>query len=78
MENKILAPISLWFRNSIFAPTRLQKRVFSKSKNHDGRARATCKAYCSTKASGTKGKAISRKHKPNKRYAESNFIPLLQ
>jgi hypothetical protein len=55
-----------------------KKEFFPKEKSHDGRARATCKAYCSTKTSGTKRKAISREYQSHKRYAESNFIPLLQ
>ena len=77
MANKILASVFSRFSNSIFAPSRFQKRIYPKSQFNDGRTRAAQKKCCSSQTSGTKGKTISRKYQPHKRYAKSNFISLL-
>ena len=54
-----------------------KKCIHPKSLFNDGRTRGAQKKCCSSKTFGTKRKAISRKYQPHKRYAKSNFIPLL-
>lgn len=58
MANKILAPILDWFSYSLFAPSRLQKRIQSTSQFDDGRTRAASKKCGSAQTSGEKRKAI--------------------
>lgn len=66
MANKILAPVLNWFSNSIFTPSRLQKRIQSTSQFDAAGARATSKKYCSSQTSGEKRKTIQRGYNAHK------------
>ena len=66
MANKILAPIFNWFGYSIFATSRLQKRIQSTSQFDDVGARAASKKCGSTQAFGKKRKAIQRGYSSHK------------
>jgi hypothetical protein len=77
LESSLLAPIPLWFSNSISKNQGIQKRIYLKSNRITPGTRAAQNPSKSAEVAGTTRNPISKKYPTHQRNAKSNFTEIL-